>query len=231
MLKLIHREIKADVLKILVLSCIFVLPACKAHVKAPEATPAPFAVKRLLVLPFTNMTSLYGENVSARCPVCGKVFTTGKIEDGATDVLTEHLISLLKTRTSYEIIPPSFAQGARSDHMLGKKIELSERNLLAETGRDLGADAVMVGHFYRFKERVGTGYSADTTASVAFDLDLIRVADGRIIWNGYFDETQLSLSENLLNLGKFLKRKGRFVTAEELAISGLEGMFETFPEP
>ncbi|MFC1813992.1 hypothetical protein ACFL03_15005 [Thermodesulfobacteriota bacterium] len=198
--------------------------------QAPEATPAPFAVKRLLVLPFTNMTSLYGEDVSARCPVCGKVYTTGKIEDGATDMLTERLISLLKTRTSYEIIPTSFAQGARSDHMLGKKIELSERNLLVETGRDLGADAVMVGHLYRFKERVGTGYSADTTASVAFDLDFVRVVDGRLIWNSHFDETQLSLSENLLNLGKFMKRKGRFVTAEELAISGLEGMFETFPE-
>jgi len=230
MLKLTNREIKAGLLKILVLLCIFIIPACKAHVKAPEATPAPFAVKRLLVLPFTNMTSLYGENVSARCPVCGKIFTTGKVEDGATDILTEHLISLLKTRTSYEIIPTSFAQGARSDHMLGKKIELSERNLLVETGRDLGADAVMVGHIYRFKERVGTGYSADTTASVAFDLDFVRVVDGRIIWNGHFDETQLSLSENLLNLGKFLKRKGRWVTAEELAISGLEGMFETFPE-
>jgi hypothetical protein len=230
MLKLTNQEIKSGMLKILVLLCIFIIPACRSHVQAPEATPAPFAVKRLLVLPFTNMTSLYGEDVSARCPVCGKVYTTGKIEDGASDILTERLISLLKTRTSYEIIPTSFAQGARSDHMLGKKIELSERNLLVETGRDLGADAVMVGHLYRFKERVGTGYSADTTASVAFDLDFVRVVDGRLVWNSHFDETQLSLSENLLNLGKFMKRKGRFVTAEELAISGLEGMFETFPE-
>ena len=230
MVKLTNREIRAGLFKILVLSCILVLPACKAHVKAPEATPAPFAVKKLLVLPFANMTGLHGENVSARCPVCGKVFTTGKVEEGATDTLTEHLISLIKTRTKYEIIPASFALGARSDHMLGNKIKLSERSLLVETGRDLGADAVMVGHIYRFKERVGTGYSADTTASVAFDLDLIRVADGRIIWNNQFDETQLSLSENLFDFGKFLKRKGRFITAEEMAFSGLEGIFETLPE-
>ncbi len=82
----------------------------------------------------------------------------------------------------------------------------------------------MVGHIYRFRERIGTRYSVDSPASVAFDIPLISVKNGRILWVDHLDETQRSLSENLFQLGTFLRRKGTWITAEEMAISGLEDM-------
>jgi len=234
-------KMKGGLLKVLLIAgCLFVLSACKSQVVAPEATSAPSDVpsdsapsdmKRILVLPFENVTRLYGENVSVRCALCGRVFISERIPDAATDILTEKLISLIQSRAGFEIIPADMAQGVRSSLMSGKKIEMPEKDIIVETGRDLGADAVVAGHLYRFKERVGTGFSVESPASVAFHIDLVRVADGHVVWSGNFDETQQSLFEDLFTLSKFLKRKGRWITAKELAISGLENVFKTFPEP
>jgi hypothetical protein len=54
------------------------------------------------------------------------------------------------------------------------------------------------------------------------------VNSGRVIWSGHFDETQQALNENLFQLGKFIKRKARWVTAQEIAVSALENLFELF---
>ena len=95
----------------------------------------------------------------------------------------------------------------------------------------MGADAVLAGKIYRFIERDGTGLSAKTPASVAFELDLIRVSDGRVVWSGHFDETQKSLFENLFQWNTFWQRKGMWITAEQMATEGLNRTFETFPVP
>ncbi len=74
---------------------------------------------------------------------------------------------------------------------------------MADRGRRHGADGVLVGFVYRYKERVGKAYGVESPASVAFDIHLIRVADGRTIWSAHFDETQQSLGDNLFKLGSF----------------------------
>ncbi|MBW1812882.1 MAG: hypothetical protein JRJ39_04170 [Deltaproteobacteria bacterium] len=111
----------------------------------------------------------------------------------------------------------------------------SELELLMEAGRAANADAVIVGYLYRFQQRVGSRISADTPASVAFGIHLIDVKTRRQLWEGHFDETQRPLSENLFNIGKFIKRKASWVTAEEMAaeemaVSGLEELLETLPK-
>ena len=77
---------------------------------------------------------------------------------------------------------------------------------------------------------MGTEYAVSSPASVAFDLHLIRVKDGRVLWSGHFDETQRPLSDNLFHLGAFLQRKAKWVTAKEMAVSALENMLKTFPD-
>ena len=78
--------------------------------------------------------------------------------------------------------------------------EIAEAAFVAEAGRKLGADAVMVGHIYRFVDRVGGKYAAESPASVAFDLHIVRTADARVLWTGVFDETQKPLTDNLFNI-------------------------------
>jgi hypothetical protein len=54
--------------------------------------------------------------------------------------------------------------------------------------------------------------------------------EGVILWKARFDKTQISLSENLFDLQTFLKAKGRWMTADELAEMGLADFVETFPK-
>jgi hypothetical protein len=186
-------------------------------------------VKKILIMPIQDMAAVYGENTDVRCPICGKVFTTGTVSRGAAGMLTDQLFMILNKRNDFELIPSGHAQGVMTDLLAGSQKEINERELAVETGRILHADAVLVGYLYRFKNRIGTEYAVDSSASVAFDLHLIRLKDGRVLWSGGFDETQRPLSDNLFRLGAFLKRKAKWVTAKEMAVSALENMLKTFP--
>lgn len=217
-------------LTLLFISFMFLLPACRSHVTAPELASAPLNRGKLLILPFKNISGIYGENISSRCPLCGNVFMTGEVIDDAEDILTQSLISLMESRKGMELIPLSQAQGVWSEMLSRDENRLSERDQIVEKGRILGADVVMAGYVYRFKERIGTRYSVDTPASAAFDVHLVDVSGRRILWAGRFDETQCSLFENLFKIGAFLKRKGAWVTVDKMAVSALEDMLQTFPE-
>lgn len=215
--------------KLILLTSVIFLSACRADNIVKEEPSVMAGMENILILPFKDMSVVFGENANARCPVCGKVFTTGEVVESAADVLTEHMFNLLKDRKDIELIPSSQAQGVMSILLAENKKERQERDLLVKIGRALNADAVFTGYIYRFKERVGGKYSADLPASVAFDIHLVRVVDGRLLWSGHFDETQRPLSDDLFGLSTFLQRRARWITAEEMAISGLDDMFKTFP--
>jgi hypothetical protein len=212
----------------LLLSVFLMLTACSSRIISAEFIPSPESMKNVLVLPFKDISGLYGEENNLRCPVCGKVFPTGNVAEDADVILTKHLISLLKSRTGFKIIYPGEAGKLSNGFNTGNENIPSEVKKIAENGRTLGADTVMVGYIYRFKERVGTSYSVESPASVAFDLHFISVSDSRVIWAGHVDETQRPLSENLFEIGSFIKRKGEWVAAEDLATSGLESMLRIF---
>jgi hypothetical protein len=171
---------------------------CKSSVPVRETEALPLTNGKLLILPFKDMSAIYGENVSLRCPLCGNVFMTGEVTDDAEDILTQSLISLMESRKGVELIPSGQAQGVWSEMLSRDEDRLSERDQIVETGRILSADLVMAGYVYRFRERIGTAYSVDSPASAAFDVHLVDVNSRRILWTGHFDETQGSLFERHL---------------------------------
>jgi hypothetical protein len=140
-------------------------------------------------------------------------------------------MAALTARGDFELIPPEEAGGVVQQLVSPDGRPLPPLALLQDVGRELDADAILLGRVYRFEERIGTKFSAQRPASVTFDLLLIRVADGRILWTGRFEETQKSLSENLFNLGTFVRRGARWISAQEMAQTGLEQMLQTFPTP
>ena len=200
------------------------LTACKAGVIVAEPLSPLDGIEKVLILPFKDVSAVYGKENNARCTVSGKVFLTGTIQEGSDIMLTRHLISFIKSNTDINIIYPNQAQTQSDDFKGGNEARIHEVNKLIESGRLLGADAVMIGHLYRFSERIGTTYSVVSPASVAFDLHLIGVSSGRVLWSGHVDETQRSLSENLFEIGSFIKRKGEWVSADDLATSGLDDL-------
>lgn len=190
----------------------------------------PIQMGTVLVMPFQNLHQTCGIDISFRCPFIGAIYEINMANEGAAEFLTENLFSRLQGRKDLNLIEPQQALGARSA-VLAKSIgELPEKELILETARTAGADSIIVGRIFRYRERVGTAYSVDTPASVAFDILLIRVSDGQLLWVGRFNETQKSLFENLFWLSKFISRSARWLTADELANSGLAEVMESFPD-
>jgi hypothetical protein len=103
------------------------------------------------------------------------------------------------------------------------------RTLAQRTGAALGANVVMGGYVWRYRDRKGGAYAAETTASVGFVLYLIDVSSGKMLWQGAFEETQRSLSENILDAKKFFERGGKWLTADELAHFGIQHIFKKYP--
>jgi hypothetical protein len=73
----------------------------------------------------------------------------------------------------------------------------------------------------RFRERVGAEWGIKSPASVAFVLDLVDVRRGDIVWSARFDETQKSPAENIFVLGDIGQRGVKWLSAEQLAESGV----------
>lgn len=190
----------------------------------------PIALGNVMVMPFQNMHQTCGIDISFRCPFVGSIYEISEVKDGAAEFLTHNLFSRLQSRKDLSLIEPGQALGARSAVLSKSVEELSEKELILETARAAGAESIILGRVFRYRERVGTAYSVETPASVAFDLLLLRTSDGQLLWVGRFNETQKSLLENLFRFSMFIKRSGRWLTADELADSGLSDVLESFPE-
>ena len=180
-----------------------------------------------VVLPFVDMEQVFGRNVSVRNPVTSKVFVTGAIDEKAALYMTNTLYRLIgqESRLKWGAF-----QDEQNPNPYGP-FDLKSNHLhkLQALGRRKGADTIMVGYLYAFRDRTGSDYGVDSPAHVAFELVLVQSKSGRIIWQRSFEETQKSLSEDLLKLKSFLKRKGRWVSAQEMAKGALKEMLKTVP--
>lgn len=194
---------------------------------APEIKQYQF--KRLLLLPIKNSSDVHGKGETVHCALCGTVYTIGTVENGAEEFITDRLNFMLDGWTPHTLIPSDQYQALRSRILSSKRESVTERELLAAVGREYNADAVLTGSVYRFKNRVGSDFAVESPASVGFDLDLIETQSGGLLWSRRHEETQQALSENLFGLGDFFMRKGKWVTVEDLAISGLEKALQTIP--
>ena len=72
---------------------------------------------------------------------------------------------------------------------------------------------------YRFQERRGGAFSVERPASVGFHVHFFDSSGLAKVF--VFDETQQPLSENIFRFFTFLKRKARWITADDLAREGV----------
>lgn len=225
---IIKRPVNLAMMFCLSLFVSLMLPACNSSTVKSEVFFPKEKLEKVLVLQFKDFAGFCGKENNVRCPVCGNTFLTGDVAEDADVILTNYLFSLLEKHTDFKIIHPDKAEFLSDDFKACIKDATAEINKIAEIGHSAGADAVFLGHIYRFKQRIGTNYGVKSPASVAFDLHLISVSERRIIWSGHVDETQRPLSENLFEIGSFIKRGWKWVVAEDLAISGLEDILHIF---
>jgi TolB-like protein len=116
-----------------------------------------------------------------------------------------------------------------SEAVSGETSSKTEQERILRIGKELQADVIAVGYIYRFRERDGTPLAVQKPASVACEIRLLDGKTGTPIWRGAFDKTQRSLMENLFHLPTFIRGKGQWITAKELADEGMEELFQSFP--
>ncbi|MBI4764023.1 MAG: hypothetical protein HY787_05385 [Deltaproteobacteria bacterium] len=186
-----------------------------------------FGEIRIAVVPFEVE---YGQGKEiVRCRSCGNIFGSGPIEGNPAAPLTRLLWDLLVEQgKGFDFISPDQVEGYYNI-LLSKGIMRDPLQLMKTLGAQMKADYVLWGHIFRYQERIGKAYGVEKPASVAFDLHLMKVKDGKLVWKAHWDQTQKALSENLLELDSFIKSNMRWVTAEKLSLQGLKEMLKDFP--
>jgi len=186
------------------------------------------AFKRIAVVPFQSIRQEDADIKTVRCPVCGLVFRTESYAKDSETVVESIFLDRLKDEKSFALIPPDRVGGIY-EGVTGSLFKADILDVLKKVGAELEADGIILGYVYRFRERKGFSLSVEKPASVAFEIHLIRVSDGAIVWRGIFDKTQTSLMENLLQIASFIKEGGKWVTAKELAAEGMDEVLKDFP--
>jgi hypothetical protein len=200
---------------------------CAPHRAAPESSqPSEFRGKTV-VLPFVDMARIFGHRVSVRNPVTSKVFLTGRVDEEGAGMMTNALYRMIGQEDglvwgSYDdpSINPEYMDGGLKNNLLSK---------IQSIGRRKKADSVLAGYLYAFRDRTGGSYGAERPAHVAFELVLISVGTGHIIWQRSFKESQKPLSEDLTRLGTFIKRGGRWISAGQMGADALQEMLRSMP--
>ena len=92
-------------------------------------------------------------------------------------------------------------------------------------GQRLAVDAVLEGMVRVYREREGTTFAA-IPAAVGFELRLLGVRNGEVLWVGEYFEEQKPLTQDVRG---FFGRGGLFVTAEALARDGVVRVLQRLP--
>lgn len=212
----------------LALAIIF-LGACAARGPVVRLQGDVADIEKVVILPYENMAARHPPDTGILSPISGRVFVSGPVDKRSEQFLTGQLFAHVRRDTAFAILPSRDATVILNALADGEGRRWNQLDLLLQTGRRLGADAIMIGHVYRFRERVGGGLSVESPASIAFDVYLIDCRQETIPWSAFYDYTQESLSSNLGGFRDFFRRGGRWVTAEELAKAAMDQIFEDFP--
>ena len=182
----------------------------------------------IAVMPFQSLSDeKFASGDSVRCPICGAVFRSGVIEPNAEETLTRFFFEKLSSQGFYDVLPLDQVKDVVSGELSGDMKEFTIEKTV-QVGKMLGADAVVIGFVLRYRKREGTAHSVKRPASVAFGVHMVGVKDNKLIWHGSFEETQRSLSENILELFTFFKRGRKWLTADELAEYGVDKVLKNF---
>ena len=203
-------------LSLITVSC-FKTDQKKLRNSQPQEEPLP-KIDKTLIVPFVNMTKIYGTNKIVKSLISGNYFKTGNIDANAADFMTRSLTELAQKSKKFGIIK-------NASEIYGAPAE-NELKTLIKQGKAANADIVLAGYIYKFKDRNGADYAADTPASVTFNIYVIDVTKEKILKSKSVVETQQSLTDNILTIKKFLKRSGKWITAKEMAYEELNEMLK-----
>ena len=172
--------------------------------------PSKYVVGKVVLIPFNSTQRLASEQAEE---------SIADIERYLTLSLYETLVSEASNMPDIDIVPLQKSETEFNKLKSGKP-KIYYKDIAIDTGRILDADSVMVGTISDYTERGGSEWGVENPTTVTFRVELLSTIDGRVMWESYFTETQKPLFDNLFEIKKFVKRKGKWITADEMAKEG-----------
>jgi len=197
-----------------------------------EEEPAPKVYRSIGVMPFfmgrwNPKTKDVEQNMLA-CSLAQVCAPDPSIRLGADRAMTRMVFDWLKIRFDRELVP---LERSREVYMqLAVDLENdTPRKLTMDLGKMIGADLIVTGTVWRYRERGGVDGFPDSPASVGFVIYLLDVETGTRIWQGIFDGFQKSLTS--ISLRPSLNKEGslKWLSANELAKRGVNTAMKQFP--
>jgi len=213
--------------KIIILLCVF-LTGMGLVLSAQVSQAEEMSYERIAVMPYIKGKNPESIEETMTCPYSSFCFEDDSLKEGADKTLTRMLQAMVNRDFRDQVVP--IEQSVKAFEILKfDHAKDTPKVVLLKLGEMSNVDYMMAGNIWRYRELVGTSFSAERPASVAFAVYLVDVKSGKIIWKDRYDETQQSLTENLFNIMDFFKQGFKWLTAEELARFGMDKMFEDFP--
>ncbi|NIP29989.1 MAG: hypothetical protein GTO02_07200 [Candidatus Dadabacteria bacterium] len=135
---------------------------------------------------------------------------------------TEYFYFSLKQKLDNKLLVEYSKISREFDLLRNKKPDYSYNQLLNEISKSNNAEFYISGFIKEYKERVGSDLGVSSPASVDIEIELVNVKTGQIIWSYRFNQSQLPLLYDISRIKKFIKRKGKWITADSLLKEGLD---------
>jgi hypothetical protein len=207
---------RLNILLLIVLSLVLALGACSKRPRSTADVPRNLSgTYSITVAPFT-------QPVNASQLIMGRIpEDQGRVPEDMLTSLDMQLRRTLTTDTNrqYKFISMRTLPKDMTTFHSSEQPQALPRWI--EYGKKQGAQVLLIPQVLDWHEREGSTAGVTQSAHVRVEFFLLRVDTGSIMDRSVFEEKQLGLSENLLNMGSFLKRKGQWVTAEDLTVESM----------
>ncbi len=129
-----------------------------------------------------------------------------------------------------DVEPPQFLHeilAGKDTQIVSVVCILDGAQAAALAAHKFGATAVLTGEVLRYRERSGEALGTSRPASVGFELKLYAAPGGERLWTALFQETQQTITENVLRARRYPGRGTRWLTAAELARWGAQSAVDS----
>lgn len=198
---MINKLLVSTILVINALSCVYDAPVNNTQKIITET------INSIAVIPFTHVPTEVTPSLSEDFILDFNTQLHKRLSDGLAGV---NIISQGKSYEAFDSVKATIGR--------------ESAEFIPEFCRKAGCDAVLTGEIKDYRERVGGEYGVESPAAFSFVTKLHDGKTGNIIWEDYYYEKQQPLLENVGEVGKFIKRKGRWVSTREIAYEGIDEM-------
>lgn len=133
------------------------------------------------------------------------------------------LVDELKNTEQFQILTENQLDAILADPWGGR---LEQVRAIGQATR---CGAVLETDLTKYRQRIGSNMSIETSAAVAFSMELIDVKTGMVFWTTSFDESQKALFDDIFSFNTAERRGFKWLNVEELSREGVKSRLEEFP--